>query len=410
MDSSICLWIWFDNVPHPKLIEYKKDRNWMCNSDDCLIFPGGDTQLKDGVRHYIYKIEQTLPAIEWGQPRRVVLDVGCGVASFGGFTGQRLGGLDSEANLLTLPIKPHAKEMFYKDTRHWFALASEVYTGGIGIIKLVKREERNGHECLLWKSLLTGRIPYLLSFDRVLVGIYHNWCKSFNAYPRSFDLLHSSFLFRNQTQRAREKRFTQRGEIRKVRERVTLQWCYNSGGCFGNGGPAWSWSVNMMYMGIMFSRIFMLATRLELYMQWSSSAPARTPGERVRRQCNIEKGVEVPKKTFPLLFSFSLTTDMAKQASSSSSSSTLMRMPRLNPNPNNYRRICPNLNNYRRVCPNPKNYSESESSDDDSNSTSNLILTKPVPKSSDPKKPAMKPAGKSSSTPVLLVFRFLNFR
>ncbi|KAM7473226.1 hypothetical protein LguiB_020469 [Lonicera macranthoides] len=58
MDSSICLWIWFDNVPHPKLIEYKKDRNWMCNSDDCLIFPGGDTQLKDGVHHYIYKIEQ----------------------------------------------------------------------------------------------------------------------------------------------------------------------------------------------------------------------------------------------------------------------------------------------------------------------------------------------------------------
>ncbi|KAM7468852.1 hypothetical protein LguiA_007035 [Lonicera macranthoides] len=33
----------------------------------------------------------------------------------------KVGSSDSEANLLTLPFEPHAKETFYKDTRHWFA-------------------------------------------------------------------------------------------------------------------------------------------------------------------------------------------------------------------------------------------------------------------------------------------------
>ncbi|KAM7506432.1 hypothetical protein LguiA_016885 [Lonicera macranthoides] len=89
-----------------------------------------------------------------------------------------------------------------------------------------------------------------------------------------------------------------------------------------------------------------------------------------------------------------LSSSASSEESSSSSSSMLML--RLNPNPNNYRRICPN----------PKNYFESESSDDDSASdsdsdfTSKLILTKPMPNSSNPKKPAMKPTGKSSSIPV----------
>ncbi|KAM7473231.1 hypothetical protein LguiB_020474 [Lonicera macranthoides] len=58
--------------------------------------------------------------------------------------------------------------MFYKDTGHWFALASEVYIGGIGIIKLVKREERNGHECLLWRA---GFLIFYLSIEFLLESI-----------------------------------------------------------------------------------------------------------------------------------------------------------------------------------------------------------------------------------------------
>eukprot|EP00268_Persea_americana_P060887 TRINITY_DN7635_c0_g1_i8.p1 TRINITY_DN7635_c0_g1~~TRINITY_DN7635_c0_g1_i8.p1 ORF type:complete len:142 (+),score=21.57 TRINITY_DN7635_c0_g1_i8:327-752(+) len=38
-------------------------------------------------------------------------------------------------------------------------------------------------------------------FDRGLIGIYHDWCEPFNTYPRTYDLLHSSFLFGNLSQR-----------------------------------------------------------------------------------------------------------------------------------------------------------------------------------------------------------------
>ncbi|KAE8689620.1 hypothetical protein F3Y22_tig00110933pilonHSYRG00190 [Hibiscus syriacus] len=34
-------------------------------------------------------------------------------------------------------------------------------------------------------------------FERGLIGVYHDWCESFNTYPRKYDLLHSSFLFKN---------------------------------------------------------------------------------------------------------------------------------------------------------------------------------------------------------------------
>lgn len=77
--------IWYDNVPHTKLVEYKKDQNWVQKSGDYLVFPGGGTQFKEGVANYIMFIEKMLPTIEWGRHTRVILDVGCGVASFGGY-------------------------------------------------------------------------------------------------------------------------------------------------------------------------------------------------------------------------------------------------------------------------------------------------------------------------------------
>ncbi|KAJ4819854.1 S-adenosyl-L-methionine-dependent methyltransferases superfamily protein [Rhynchospora pubera] len=90
--------IWYNNVPHPKLAEYKKDQNWVRVSGNFLVFPGGGTQFKDGVRKYIDFIEQILPAVEWGRHTRVVLDVGCGVASFGGYL------LDK--NVITMSLAP----------------------------------------------------------------------------------------------------------------------------------------------------------------------------------------------------------------------------------------------------------------------------------------------------------------
>ncbi|KAH7447140.1 hypothetical protein KP509_01G093300 [Ceratopteris richardii] len=77
--------VWYANVPHPGLISYKKDQNWVKKSNDKLIFPGGGTQFKQGALHYIDYIQESFPKISWGKRTRVILDVGCGVASFGGY-------------------------------------------------------------------------------------------------------------------------------------------------------------------------------------------------------------------------------------------------------------------------------------------------------------------------------------
>lgn len=77
--------IWLKNVPHTKLVEYKKDQNWVRISGKLLVFPGGGTQFKDGALSYINFIEKVFPNVAWGTRTRVVLDVGCGVASFGGY-------------------------------------------------------------------------------------------------------------------------------------------------------------------------------------------------------------------------------------------------------------------------------------------------------------------------------------
>ncbi|KAM3344071.1 hypothetical protein P3S68_026162 [Capsicum galapagoense] len=51
-------YIWYNNVPHPELVKYKKDQNWVVNSGDYLVFPGAETQLKDGATNYIESIQR----------------------------------------------------------------------------------------------------------------------------------------------------------------------------------------------------------------------------------------------------------------------------------------------------------------------------------------------------------------
>ncbi|RAL45544.1 hypothetical protein DM860_016036 [Cuscuta australis] len=81
--------IWYHNVPHTKLAEVKGHQNWVKFSGEYLIFPGGGTQFKHGALNYIDFLQQSLPDIAWGKRTRVILDVGCGVASFGGFLFER---------------------------------------------------------------------------------------------------------------------------------------------------------------------------------------------------------------------------------------------------------------------------------------------------------------------------------
>ncbi|KAG4398211.1 hypothetical protein AAZX31_08G001100 [Glycine max] len=90
--------IWYSNVPHTKLAEYKGHQNWVKVTGEYLTFPGGGTQFKHGALHYIDTIQQSVPDIAWGNRSRVILDVGCGVASFGGFLFER--------DVLTMSLAP----------------------------------------------------------------------------------------------------------------------------------------------------------------------------------------------------------------------------------------------------------------------------------------------------------------
>ncbi|KAL3524797.1 hypothetical protein ACH5RR_013169 [Cinchona calisaya] len=90
--------IWYHNVPHTKLAEVKGHQNWVKVTGEYLTFPGGGTQFKHGALHYIDFIQQSVPDIAWGKRSRVVLDVGCGVASFGGFLFDR--------DVLTMSLAP----------------------------------------------------------------------------------------------------------------------------------------------------------------------------------------------------------------------------------------------------------------------------------------------------------------
>ncbi|KAK7304289.1 hypothetical protein VNO77_45157 [Canavalia gladiata] len=74
---------WFGNVPFPKLVEYKKSQNWVRLEGDRFVFPGGGTSFPQGVKGYVHHLNRLLPQPLESGAIRTVLDVGCGVASFG---------------------------------------------------------------------------------------------------------------------------------------------------------------------------------------------------------------------------------------------------------------------------------------------------------------------------------------
>ncbi|KAK4367177.1 hypothetical protein RND71_015057 [Anisodus tanguticus] len=341
--------IWYDNVPHPKLVEYKKDQNWVKKSGNYFVFPGGGTQFKDGVNHYIkfieedeheaqiqFALERGIPAtlsviatkklafsdnafdmihcarcrVHWhadgGKPlmelNRILRPGGYFIWSATPvykkdeghktvwkvmvnlteamcwkmvartyFKRARVGlviyqkpdssscyenrkennppmceqkhrlnsswytPLDScllplptssyewpapwpqrlNTKPLSLSLETDAEEIFNEDTRHWAALVSDVYLGGLGINWSTVRNVMDMNAgyggfatALIDRPLwvmnvvpISGPDTLPIIFDRGLIGTYHDWCESFNAYPRTFDLLHSIFLFGNLSQR-----------------------------------------------------------------------------------------------------------------------------------------------------------------------------------------------------------------
>ncbi|KAJ8765935.1 hypothetical protein K2173_020451 [Erythroxylum novogranatense] len=90
--------VWYTNVPHARLVEDKRGQNWMSKAKDKFRFPGGGTQFIHGADKYLDQIAEMVPDVAFGNHTRVVLDVGCGVASFGAYLLSR--------NVLTMSIAP----------------------------------------------------------------------------------------------------------------------------------------------------------------------------------------------------------------------------------------------------------------------------------------------------------------
>lgn len=116
-----------------------------------------------------------------------------------------------------LKTKPdgYGLQGFDEDTRKWSEIVTNVYLENLGVNWSNVRNVMDMNagyggfaaaltDVPLWvMNVVPVNMPDTLPviFDRGLIGIYHDWCESLNTYPRSYDLLHSSFLFGNLTQR-----------------------------------------------------------------------------------------------------------------------------------------------------------------------------------------------------------------
>ncbi|KAK8476890.1 hypothetical protein V6N13_043136 [Hibiscus sabdariffa] len=91
--------VWFTNVPHTRLVNDKGGQNWISRKGkDKFKFSGGGTQFIHGADQYLDQISKMVPDITFGHHIRVVLDVGCGVASFGAYL--------LSWNVITMSIAP----------------------------------------------------------------------------------------------------------------------------------------------------------------------------------------------------------------------------------------------------------------------------------------------------------------
>ncbi|KAK6929765.1 putative S-adenosyl-L-methionine-dependent methyltransferase [Dillenia turbinata] len=81
--------VWKANIPHTHLAHEKSDQNWMVVKGEKIAFPGGGTHFHYGADKYIASLANMLNFTNNNLNNegrlRTVLDVGCGVASFGAY-------------------------------------------------------------------------------------------------------------------------------------------------------------------------------------------------------------------------------------------------------------------------------------------------------------------------------------
>ncbi|KAK3141761.1 hypothetical protein QOZ80_4BG0338000 [Eleusine coracana subsp. coracana] len=227
--------IWHDNMPYGKIAERKGHQGWMKHEGSYFIFPGGGTMFPDGAEQYIEKLSQYVP-LKNGV-LRTGLDMGCGVASFGGFF--------LKENIMTLSFAPrdshksqiqfalergipafllmlgtrrlpfpaqsfdfiHCSRCLIPFTAYNGSYLIEVdrllRPGGFLIIsgppvRWKKQEKEWGElqamtQALCYKSITVDGNTAIWKKPEAwgLIGVYHDWCEPFSTYPRTYDLIHA---------------------------------------------------------------------------------------------------------------------------------------------------------------------------------------------------------------------------
>ncbi|XP_066344440.1 probable methyltransferase PMT9 [Miscanthus floridulus] len=102
------------NIPHPHLVAEKSDQRWMVVNGDKINFPGGGTHFHTDADKYIVHLVQMLNfpngKLNNGGNIRNVLDVGCGVASFGAYL------LSHDILTIVIQYWKHMKSEIRKDS------------------------------------------------------------------------------------------------------------------------------------------------------------------------------------------------------------------------------------------------------------------------------------------------------
>ncbi|KAI3960125.1 hypothetical protein MKW98_016849 [Papaver atlanticum] len=122
--------VWKPNIPHTHLASEKSDQNWMVVKGEKISFPGGGTHFHYGADKYIASLANMLNFSDNNLNNdgnvRTVLDVGCGVASFGAYL--------LSSNIIAMSVAPN--DVHQNQIQFALERGIPAYLGVLGTMRL----------------------------------------------------------------------------------------------------------------------------------------------------------------------------------------------------------------------------------------------------------------------------------
>ncbi|MCL7044999.1 hypothetical protein MKW94_024640 [Papaver nudicaule] len=122
--------VWKPNIPHTHLASEKSDQNWMVVKGEKISFPGGGTHFHYGADKYIASLANMLNFSDNNLNNdgnvRTVLDMGCGVASFGAYL--------LSSNIIAMSVAPN--DVHQNQIQFALERGIPAYLGVLGTMRL----------------------------------------------------------------------------------------------------------------------------------------------------------------------------------------------------------------------------------------------------------------------------------